>query len=483
MNRSHLHRPARAVGFVIVLVGLTGFVRGAVAQDGERDKVGQHFRVVRAIETAPLEREELVAVSLDSAVFQEGQPSFADLRIDGPAGTWNSFVVQTRRGARERRVEWTDAARNVSLRPLPEGQGIEIRFTGDPKRKEAPTELRIVTGLKDFEQRVRVYDDETGAVLRDDAVIFDYSRYIDFRDAAIPLPAGEHRRFRLVIDAPTSEQASQLKELSKTFRGGVEETVEERRAVLDRPFRIDRVELRGTLIASDGAYDLETEYPVLKMRTEEDRERRETVVTFEAHRTPASRLELEIDGKNFSRSATVETETERNGQTEWTAVGTATLTRFDFRGEKKEQRNIPLQGGRYAKLRVRIANRDNSPLSVTGVRLIGPEYEAVFLGEPRTAYRMHYGADVSGAPDYDVAAIRAALGTSARPVMGKLGAVQPGTAPVGGPPPKRVNLWNDPLVLGAIIVALMALLGFGLMHAGRAVSALPADEDGSAGKE
>jgi len=463
----------RILGILIASAGWSA--ASAVAQE-DRDP---RFRFVRDIETAPFQREELIAVPLDSDVFQEAQRSLADLRVEGPVGTWNSFLIQTRRGAKERRTEWTDAAEKVSLRTLPEG-GLEIRFTANPKRSETPSELRIVTALRDFEQRVRVFDDAEGTPLRDDAVIFDYSRFMDVRETSIPLPAGRHRRFRIVIDTPTSEQVSELKELSKTFRGGVEETTEERRGVLDRPFRIERIELRGVSVAQqDRQYEIEAEYPVLRFRSEEDRETRETILTFETRRTPTSRLELDVEGRNFSRAATVEASLERGGRTEWSSIGSATLTRFDFRGEKKEQRSISVQPGAYETLRVRIANRDNSPLKVTGVRLIGPESEAIFLGEPGTLYRMHYGAEIDKAPDYDVVAIRSALGTSAKPVAAKLGAVQPGTTLVGAPPTPGRRVLNDPLVLGAVIVMLIALLGFALLRAGRAVSALPAEGEAS----
>lgn len=451
------------------------------------------FRVMREISVPATTREELIAVPLDSEVFREAEASLADLRIEGPPGIWNAFVLRTRRTANERHVGWTDTAEEVRLKPLErsegeasgtEERGIEVRFQASRNRPEAPTEIHLVTPLTNFEQRVRVLDDLSGEVLRE-GVIFDYSRFMDVRETSIPLPAGDHRRFRVVIDAPTSEQASQLRELTRRLipndqnkkgqDGGAEDVVE-RRMVLDRPFRIDRVELRGTRIESQGEHDIEIEYPVRGLQTSENAESRETIVELTTDRTPTSRLELAVEGRNFSRAATAESGVERDGTVLWQTIGSTTLVHLDFQGHRRENRGISVTPGVYPRLRIRVENRDSPPLRVTGVTLRGPSREIVFIGEPGISYRLHYGARQAAAPQYDVAAIQAALAARSLTVDATLGPHLPGTTTVDARPARRRAPWNDPLILGASIVVLGGLLGIGLVRASRLVGDLPIDD-------
>ena len=478
--------PLTTIRTGLVAAWLAGTATFALAQEREDSR----FRGMREIEVPAISREELIAIPLDSEVYREAQASLSDLRVEGPPGTWNAFVLRSRKSVSERQVEWTDTAEDVRLKPLerPDDNetdknvhGIEVRFRASRTRPEAPTGLRLITPLKDFEQRVRVFDDLSGEFLWE-GVVFDYSRFMEVRETSIPLPAGDHRQFRVVIDTPTTEQLSQLRELTRRLRPSGEEgkdratEVIERRAILERPFRIDRIELRGTRTEVQGERDLEIEYPVRGFRTSENREARETVVEFTTDRTPTSHLELEIDGKNFSRTATAESAVERDGSVTWQPLGSATLVHLDFQGQRRENRTIPVTPGIYPRIRVRIENRDSPALRVTGAKLLGASREIVFIGEPGVSYRLHYGAPQAAAPEYDIAAIQAVLGARSKAVEASLGPVLPGTMMVDSRPGPRRAPWNDPLILGAAIVILCGLLGIGLVRAGRLVAAMPTDD-------
>src|SRR3989304_5567572 len=114
-----------------------------------------------------------------------------------------------------------------------------------PSPDPQPTGFRIVSPLRNFEQRVRGFGlDATGTEksLVGDALIFDYSPYMDGSQNEISLPVNSHRRFRVVVDGVTSDQDSQLLELTRRLRSGREEERQERTRIQRRPFRIDRIE-------------------------------------------------------------------------------------------------------------------------------------------------------------------------------------------------------------------------------------------------
>lgn len=328
---------------ILMTVALMGTGTPCLAQEVE----SVPFRVMREIVVPALDREQLIAVPLDHEVYREAQASLADLRIEGPPGKWNAYVVRHR------------------------------------------------TTLKSDS------DDRTTGVIE---------------------------------------------------------------------------EVR---IARSGERDLEIEYPVRNLQTSENPESHETVVELTTDRTPTSHLEIGVQGRNFSRTAVAESGVERDGTIHWQTIGSATLVHLDFQGQRRENLTISVAPGVYPRLRIRIENRDSPALRVTGVVLRGRAQELVFIGEPEISYRLHYGAPQTAAPEYDIAAIQAALGTRSRSIEATLGPVLPGSTSIDARRSPRRPLWNDPLVLGSSIVILGAVLGIGLVRAGRVVSELPTDDQSS----
>src|SRR5688572_952939 len=76
----------------------------------------------KAVEVTTLEREELLAVPLDSEVFARTTGDFADLRVVGPGGVQAPFIV--RRGSERKPVTTRDSwtATNPNVDPLEGGE-------------------------------------------------------------------------------------------------------------------------------------------------------------------------------------------------------------------------------------------------------------------------------------------------------------------------------------------------------------------------
>ncbi|MEX0726836.1 MAG: hypothetical protein WD065_11235, partial [Planctomycetaceae bacterium] len=262
---------------------------------------------VREIETEPRTREELLAVRLDSDVYAASHENYYDLQVVDAAGQTVPFVIRQPADTKTREVQKSWLAENPSLKVL-DGEALEITVQLD-KDDSQPDGVKIVTPLRNFEQRVQVFglaDGEPDQPLVTDALIFDYARYMDVRQHDVRIPATSHRRFRVVIDRPTSVQASQLLELSRQFRGEEEVGRNEQTTIERRPFRIDRVEFFEVqyLAISDRSQSMV--YPVVDFEVKLDEEEKQTLIEITSRREPLNEFTIVTPSRNFSRPVRVQ---------------------------------------------------------------------------------------------------------------------------------------------------------------------------------
>ena len=424
-----------------------------------------------------LEKEELVAVPLDSDVYAATQFGLPDLRILDDKNAEVAFITRkaTVKRSRTERRQWTVA--NPTVRPL-EDNALEITFELDPQLHDQPDGLRLVSPRANFEHRVQVFSSANGqdwTPLTDDGLIFDYERFMDARNDTIALPATDHRHFRILIENVTDEQQSQLMELTRRFEGDEQSNRSERVTVDRRPFRIDRIELWAEVVRRDVLSERETSYPLANFAVTEDADTKQTIVTLDSRREPLTELTIETADRNFSRAARVEIEEERQGKSTWRPIASGNLSRLDFRTLQRSQLTLSFGESRAARYRIVIENRDSPPLKVTGVTARGHVYEAVFLAAPDRKYRVAYENRSLGAPSYDTAALAASLSEGFEPVAATLGD-EVRAKPVPDPGLSRLaQLVNDGRVLTATIAVLVVILGWGLYRATQRLDKLPHD--------
>lgn len=431
------------------------------------------YQFSRTLDVRDLQREELLAVTLDSDVFAATRNGLPDVRILDDQGDEVSYVrrkATTTRSETERKF-WV--AREPSARPL-DGGGLEIIVELDDEDPQ-PDGVRFITPLKDFEHRVRVFASSDGRdwqPLTENGLVFDYSQYMDVRSDTVPAAADGQRHFRIVIDDVTAEQESQLLHLTRRLQGGQETERSERITIQRRPFRISRLEFWQDIEKQRVTGAKKAEYPVADFRVEEDAEKRRTIVSVDTHREPLTALKLRTTTRNFGRRAQVEREVVRGVQREWRPIGSATISQLDFRNLEREELAVSIPESRESAYRFVIENRNSPPLAVDGIVGEGNVYELVFLATPRSEYRLAYGNPDAEPPSYDVAAITASLAEGYKPVQATLGQpIEMHGAAEGAW--SLSTLLNDTRFLVAAIVVLVIGLGFGLYHAGRRLSDLP----------
>jgi len=436
------------------------------------------FRFSKEVKAPLLQREELLAIPLDSEVFAATQESLADVRLHDNEGKSIPYLLRKRQTTRARAVRTTWPARDIAAQPLDDG-GLEIivRFAEDKKRPH-PNGLTLVSPLRNFKQRVRVFtstDGEPWEPAGEETVIFDYSRYMDVRSDSIPFPETGRRNFRIVIDDVTLEQESELLALTRRLQGAAEVDRTEQAVIDRRPFRIERIDFWREVHEERVTGDEKAVYPVDDFHVEEDRDKQRTLILVDTRRQPLTSLTIESPDRNFSRQAVVEVERTQGINRTWQRIGEGTLTRLDFRNLKREELAIGFSEARHRKYRLVIENRDSPPLQISGVKAEGNVYEILYLAGPDRHDQLLYGSDESERPAYDHAAIEELLGKGIQAMQAELGAEGPG---VGQPSSLNWSkLFNSPLLLGGTVTILVIVLGWGLYKAVKRVDAMPGDEN------
>jgi hypothetical protein len=421
-----------------------------------------------------LQAEELVAVELDSDIYQSTRPGYPDLRLLTAADKEAAFLVRRKQTKVKRLVKQVWTAKEISLNPRDDG-GLEITIRIDlEQHPKQPQGIRLFSRLRNFEHCVRIEssaDGETWQPLVEEALIFDYSQFMDVRNLAIELPPSAEDNngwIRVTIEDVTQEQQSQLIELTRNLQGSEETNRTERLFINRQPFRIDRIAFWHDEMQVDTISDARAEYPLTVARIVEDAEAKQSHIYLESRREPITKLTLATEDRNFTRDARVEVrQTTTIEPDSWQAIGRGNLTRIDFRSLQRESLEIELSEHREMEYRVVIENRDSPPLVVSSFIAEGNVYEAVFLAQPQTDYRLAYGSNTLTAPQFDTAALSAALAEGFTPLGASLGpAVELKVAPTPAEPLLKRLLNSGPL-LTIVIVVLVVLMAAGLYRATR----------------
>jgi len=446
---------------------LCAFARPALADEPA-------FEFTREIKTPPLKQEELLSIILDAHVFASTQGGLGDIRLFDEKGNTVPYLLRKLQTTRPRSVRNTWPAREPTVRPV--GDGLEIIVQLNEKDPH-PNGLSLITPLRNFEQRVRVYTSADGdwEPAGKEAVLFDYSRYMDARNDSVSFPETARRRFRIVVDDVTVEQQSELTALTRRLQGE-EETERTEQAIVDRrPFRIDRIDFWREVVHDRATGDEKSDYAVMFHDVEQDKKKQQTIIPIDTERQPLTSLKLETPDRNFSRHATVEVERVQGVKRSWEQIGEGTISRIDFKNLKREELSISFPESRRLRCRMIIDNRDSPILNVTGIKAEGNVYELVFLAHPKSGYTLLYGSADAESADYDTAAIQQLLNERFEPARASLGEQTPRQR-AGGPAAfKWSKILNSPLLLGGAITLLVIVLGWGLYRALKRVEKLPGE--------
>jgi len=342
----------------------------------------------------------------------------------------------------------------------------------------SPVRLEIDTPLHDFEKGVAVSvlaPDGTWAELVGDGVIFDHSRFLDFRHTGLTLPATKARQFRIHVSDATDEQRSLVKQLSRTVGDSSGLTVSESSTVTTRAFRIDSIRflsapaMREERDRSQLSLDLEILEPPV---TEEG----QTRLVLDGGNAPLNRLLLSTGDRNFRRAVSLQVP-DATVAGSWRTIHRTHVHRYEVGSFHDESLGLAFHATRADRYRLLVENGDNPPLVIESVSGSGPAYELVFVAEGGELPLLYLGssAETLTNPSLDTAAIEAALRRGVKAELLELGALADNPLFRAESAAVPENLLESKTALWIIIAFAVAVLIAVLYRALRQIEAVKED--------
>ncbi len=248
----------------------------------------------------------------------------------------------------------------------------------------------------------------------------------------------------------------------------------------ETPYKLDQVARRGT--------DSMVLFQPVAFSVEPDAKEKRTYVYVDANRRPFSRLAIETASKNFKRRVRVETKgivwnprLHKFDDDEWRSAAAGELFNAEIGEGRREQLTIAMPEIRTPQCRLAIEDEDNPPLTITGIKIEGAAYCALFIAEPGRSYRVCYGAKATNPPRYETSAVLASLARTPQPVEATLGqrvrneAYSPASEQKQDLTRTAGAFGKIPLVIAAILT--VVTLVFTLVYAANRIVKLPQDEE------
>ncbi len=413
---------------------------------------------------------QFAQAAFDAEVYAAAHADFRDVRLVSAAGAEQPYRIVRGMTMRERVVRAPQAHRIVSINETASNAlEVVVELTG---WRPAADGLAIVTPLKDFERAVAVYRSDDGTAwtpVLEQALVFDYTRFMDVHNHEIRLPTPARAKYlKLVIHGVTDEQASSLQRVTRSAHEDTAWT-QERAEIARRPLRIDRIEVwRDTLVTTQ-ADDEISAYPLAAWSVSNDSARQTTMVELHTRRVPLTQIVFDIHERNFSRRVDVCVPA---GDSGWRCVHQAVITRLNIGEYTQEQAHISVPEQRHERYRIVIHNGDSPALAINSVRVRGPVYRLQWMPDAGAGYTLYYGNAQARMPRYDVAALAAGTQRNAPHAPWQLGPARPNPAYTGALP--RAPVAGRGRVLLPVAMAVMvAALALAIWHASRRVGTMP----------
>lgn len=355
-------------------------------------------------------QQQLLAVSLDEAVYAGSDKGFNDLRLVDQTGAETPYLLQ--KIAERKTVTQHLSIRSETQTLQKSGEeGIEIRLELD-KKAETADGLTVVTNQRDFEYSLQIFgsdDEHNWQLLVDNGLIYDYSRFMNFSSRDIALPANTFRHFRIIIAKPVQSRAGELMLLTQTREGSEALKRSEQIALHQRPLHIERIDFWHNKTDALPETEQSFDYPISKFTVTQDSKQKTTLVDIEGNQLPLNGFKLKFSTPNFSRQAYLRVPSSRGTASSMINIVSARLDALHFEDLNIDNTTISFSEQRQKNYQIAITNQDNPPLEIESITGTGPRYQLVFLSQPEHAYALKYGAIKANVPRYEVAAIEALL--------------------------------------------------------------------------
>ena len=428
------------------------------------------YRFSRDVLITGQTQQALLAVPLDAAVYAASASDFRDLRLVDSQNVETPFWLQKIGGSKTVTKRLPVHAKQPKLKKNGE-DGIIITLELEPDEVANVDGLTVVTKQRDFEYAIEVQGSEDGQnwqPLVDNAVIYDYSRFMTFGNRDIELPGNNYRYFKLTVAKAVDTQESALVELTRSLEEGQELQRKEKIDLRNQPLHIERIEFwhedTETIVENEQRFN----YPLANYAVSRNNEKKVTLVDIDAQFLPLTGFELDVETPNFSRHADIQVPVRQGIETSMSTIASGNIEALHFKDFKREQTTLYFPEQRRQRYRIVIDDQDNPPLKISSVQGVGPGYQLLFLPQNHQAYQLRYGADNAEMPQYDTAPIQELLRNGYQPVIARLGPEVKSTDI--GESFDIFQLLNSNVFLGLVILVMVLVLGWSLYRVSKRIS-------------
>lgn len=368
------------------------------------------FPFFQELSPPALSSNQVGAFVLDHAVYDATVELSSGLRIFDQDGNEVPCWVRKKTATRTVQQERPFPAEIITLKESADNR-IEIlakRDTNNPP----PDIIKFDTQGRNFEKQVTVEGSADGVyweTLTSNAPIYDYSRYLDVRNDRVSVTSRNYEHYKIEIANIAETRDSPLTEIKKHSREDRELDRTETKVWHREALRLERitfVALKELFLT--GATDTR-ESAVTNWSLQQDTRQKQTMLTFSTACQPVSAIELDVADPNFSRALTV-FGAESGTKTSWVEKAAGKINRIRAGRVQQEHLVMALPAeSRERHYRLAIANQDNPPLTIKGIRLRENLYEVLFFTKADRRYRVFFGGKNQRTPSYDVATVLQAV--------------------------------------------------------------------------
>jgi hypothetical protein len=450
----------------ILLVCLVAFSLQSSVEPGS-------FLFKKVLEAPGSLSSETGVFRIDGELYRRTADNFTDLRIFDANGKEVPFVIRHITANDTDTVHFSVDLEMENLVELPENR-MALIFKRDEK-DSVPSELFIATSLINFEKSVTVHgsnDKKKWHMLAEKQPVFDYSQYVDVRNTTVSFKKKKFTYYKVAVDNVWQVKWSPFSQIVTETSGGTVKKKYKSFLQQQEPFRLEKVSFSGYVQKIRYGEHQKGTYQLTVASSTEDTTKKLTEVLLSSKRESLYKLLLTIKESNFRRHTTVEGTNDTTDDPQWWQVASSEIFSIKAGEFSREKLEILLSGSyRYVKYRLKIINRDNTPITVENVSAEGDTYEVLFFHRDHRGLKVFYCSDEVKAPQYDVAS-----------VLEKAPVVKGALWKVGGQVENEAEPGKDPLIkpkhlLIGSLVLMVAVLAFVLFMAVGKVEEKTGSED------
>lgn len=385
-----------------------------------------------------------------------------DLRVVNDQGTEIPFVIQNR-------IEPGEVSQSFAFKITSYDQKQKKSLIVVKRPDKAPhfREVEFVTASEDFKKKVAIEaspDGKNWSPVATD-MIFDFSSSIALSKIVVEIPRTDQPHLRLTLE-DESTPLQKDPEFSLAYEGLQFKAL----GINTKSFRIAAIRGRtGPEQEEKPVYDI-LEISPEQFTVTADKEGNSLVNLGRIH-LPVSEVVLDVANPYFYRQVEVVETEDEDGEDE-RVVGRGPLYRMT--GMKNPENRLSFGETTLRHAWLRITNNNNPPLKLNGIELKWTRKDLTFIPEPGRNYQIFAGSDEAETPTYELQKVLSGdtQGRASYQEL-RLGAIEKNSSYKPGKGPKESRARREKTLFTAVILLVVALIGFWLVRLLRQVSAKP----------